>query len=133
MQLMRRFRLHALACSLAVLLCELIARPYTTMGVCDDGPYILMARTLATTGHIVYNGWAAPMLGWQLYLAAAFIKLFGFSFTAVRMGTIFIAMLMAFVLQRTLVAASISDRNATLATRDALYHVSLDIEGRRLI
>jgi len=111
-----KYRIPAFFCALAVLVCELIAHPTTTMGVCDDGPYILMARTLATTGHIVYNGWAAPMLGWQLYLAAAFIKLFGFSFTAVRMGTIFIAMLMAFVLQRTLVAASISDRNATLAT-----------------
>ena len=29
--------------------------------------------------------------------------------------------------------AFLEDGNATLATRDALYHVSLDIEGRRLI
>jgi Dolichyl-phosphate-mannose-protein mannosyltransferase len=116
LQLIRRLRLPALFCAFAVLVCELLAHPSTTMSVCDDGPYILMARTLATTGHIAYNGWAAPMLGWQLYLGAAFIKLFGFSFTAVRMGTICIAMLMAFVLQRTLVAASISGRNATLAT-----------------
>ena len=86
------------------------------MSVCDDGPYILMAHTLATTGHIAYNGWATAMLGWQLYLGAAFIKLFGFSFTTVRSCTIFIAMLMAFLLQRTLIRASISGRNATLAT-----------------
>jgi Dolichyl-phosphate-mannose-protein mannosyltransferase len=116
LQLIRRYRIPALFCTLAVLLCELISRPYADMGICDDGPYILMARTLATTGHIAYNGWAAPMLGWQLYLGAAFIKLFGFSFTAVRMGTIFIAMLLAFVLQRTLVRAGITERNATLAT-----------------
>ena len=114
--ILTRYRLPALFCALAVLVCELIAHPYTTMSVCDDGPYILMAHTLATTGHIVYNGWAAPMLGWQLYLGAAFIKLFGFSFTAVRMSTIFIAMLMAFLLQRSLVAANITERNATLAT-----------------
>jgi hypothetical protein len=86
------------------------------MGIYDDGPYIVMARTLASTGHIVYNGWAAPMLGWQLYLAAAFIHLFGFSFTTVRMSTLLVAVLMAFLLQRTLVRAGISERNATIGT-----------------
>jgi hypothetical protein len=99
-----------------VLVCELIASPYANMGVCDDGPYILMARTLATTGHILYNGWGAPMLGWQLYLGAAFIKLFGFSFTAVRSCTVLVAMALAFLLQRTLVRANITERNATIGT-----------------
>ena len=116
MHLVRRYRIPALFCALAVLVCELIARAYAAMGICDDGPYVLMAHTLATTGHIVYNGWAAPMLGWQLYLAAAFIKLFGFSFTAVRMSTVLVAMALAFVLQRTLVRANISEFNATLGT-----------------
>ena len=116
MHLVRRYRIPALLCALAVLVCELIARAYAAMGICDDGPYVLMAHTLATTGHIVYNGWAAPMLGWQLYLAAAFIKLFGFSFTAVRMSTVLVAMALAFVLQRTLVRANISEFNATLGT-----------------
>ncbi len=116
MQLVRRFRIPALLCCLAVLFCELIARPYTTMGVADDGPYILMAHTLAATGHMVYNGWANPMLGWQLYLGAAFIKLFGFSFTAVRMSTLFVSLALVFCLQRTFVRAGINERNATLAT-----------------
>jgi hypothetical protein len=116
LQLVRRLRISALFCALAVLLCELIARPYVTMGVADDWPYILMARTLATTGHVVYNGWANPMMGWQLYLAAALIKLFGFSFTAVRMSTVLVAMAMAFVLQRTFVRCKLSEPNATLAT-----------------
>jgi hypothetical protein len=112
----RRYRIPALICALAVLLCELIAHPVADMSLCDDGPYILVARTLASTGHIVYNGWPAAMLGWQLYLAAAFIKLFGYSFTTVRSSTIFIAMLMAFVLQRILVRANISERNAAIGT-----------------
>ena len=116
MQLIRRYRLPAIVCALAVLVCELLARPYASMGVCDDGPYILMGRTLATTGHFVYNGWAAPMIGWQLYLGAAFIKLFGFSFTAVRFSTVLVAMVLAFLLQRTLVLAGITERNATLGT-----------------
>jgi hypothetical protein len=116
LQLARRFHLPALLCAFAVLLCELIAHPYTTMGVCDDGPYILIAQKLAATGHIVYNGNTTPFLGWQLYLAAAFIKLFGFSFTAVRMSTLLVAVALAFLLQRTLVRAGITGRNATLST-----------------
>ena len=62
------------------------------MGICDDGPYIFVAKNLASTGHITYNGWSEAMLGWQLYLGAAFIKLFGFSFTAVRMSNLLVAM-----------------------------------------
>jgi hypothetical protein len=116
LQVVRRFRIPALLCALAVVLCELIARPYANMGICDDGPYIAMAHTLATTGHIAYNGWPAAMLGWQLYLGAAFIKLFGFSFTVVRSSTILVAMIMAFVIQRTLVRVSITERNATIGT-----------------
>jgi hypothetical protein len=116
LQLVRRLRIPALFCALAVLLCELISRPYTTMGIADDSPYILMARTLATTGHIAYNGWGAPMLGWQLYLGAALIKLFGFSFTAVRGSTVLVAMALAFILQRILVRSNINERNATLGT-----------------
>ncbi len=116
MQFIRRFHVQALFCALAVLLCELISHPVATTGVGDDGAYILMVRTLANTGHVVYNGWAAPMLTWQLYFAAAMVKLFGFSFTVVRMSTLLIAMALAFVLQRTLVRANITERNATIGT-----------------
>ena len=116
MQIVHKYRIPALLCAFAVLLCELISRPYTTMGVGDDGPYIRMAQTLATTGHVVYNAWASPMLTAQLYLGAAFIKLFGFSFTAVRFSTVVVAMLLAFVLQRALVLAGITEHNATLGT-----------------
>ena len=38
------------------------------------------------------------MLLWQLYLGAAFIKLFGFSFTIVRMTTLLVAVVLAFFL-----------------------------------
>jgi hypothetical protein len=106
----------ALFCSLAVLLCELISRPYADMGICDDGPYILVAKNLAATGHIAYNGWSAAMLVWQLYLGAGLIKLFGFSYTTVRMSTLLVAVLLPFFLQRSMVRASISERNATLGT-----------------
>jgi hypothetical protein len=116
MQFARRFRLPAFFCSLAVLVCSLISRPFAEMGIADDGPYVLTARTLAATGHISYNGWVSAMLGWQLYLGAAFIRLFGFSFTAVRMSALLVAMALAFFLQRTLVLTGITERNATIGT-----------------
>lgn len=116
MQLIRQLRLPAIACSLAVLLCELVARPYANMGICDDGPYILVAQKLATTGHIIYNGWSAAGLVWQLYLGALMIKIFGFSFTTVRMSTWVVAIVLAFVLQRTFVLAGASERNSTIGT-----------------
>lgn len=116
MQLSQRFRLPAIFCALAVLVCELISRPFANMGISDDGPYILVAQKLAATGHIVYNGWSAAMMGWQLYLAAALIKLFGFSFTTVRSSTMLVSVALAFFLQRTLVRAGISERNATIGT-----------------
>ncbi len=99
-----------------MIVCELIGRPYASMGIGDDGPYILVTKNLAATGHIVYNGWSAAMLAWQLYLGAAFIKLFGFSFTTVRMSTLLVAAMLAFVLQRTMVRAGICEWNATIGT-----------------
>ncbi len=116
MQRIRRFQIPALICALAVLICGLVSRPYSSMGFVDDGPYILMAQHLAATGHIAYNGWATAIIGWQLYLGAAFIKLFGFTFTTVRASTLLVSMALAFVLQRILVYANISQRNATLGT-----------------
>ena len=114
MQLARKFRMPAVMCALAVLVCELVSWPYTTMGVCDDMSYILIARKVAETGHIFYNGPTTPMLGWQLYLGALFIKLFGYSLTTVRMSTLLVSMVLAFVLQRLLVRANISERNAMI-------------------
>ena len=116
MPLVRRFRLPAIFCAFALLVCELISRPYAEMGISDDAPYILMARTLAFTGHIAYTGWATAMLGWQLYLGAAFIKLFGFSYTSVRMSTLLVSLAIAVLLQRIFVRAGITERNAVLAT-----------------
>jgi hypothetical protein len=116
MHIVRRYRIPALLCALAVLLCDLISQPFANMGIIDDAAYIPMARTVAATGHIAYNGWPAAMLGWQLYLGAASIKLLGFSFTTIRMTTVLVAMALAFVLQRTLVRVNINQRNATIGT-----------------
>jgi hypothetical protein len=82
----------------------------------DDWSYVQSVRVLALTGHVVYNGWAAPILGWQLFLGALFAKLFGPSFTAIRASTLLIALITAFIVQRTLVRTGINSRNSTIGT-----------------
>ena len=82
----------------------------------DDFSYTKSALILAQTGHVVYVGWAAAMIGWQLYLGAIFIKVFGFSFTVVRLSTLPIAMLTAFLVQRAFVRSGLNDWNACLGT-----------------
>jgi Dolichyl-phosphate-mannose-protein mannosyltransferase len=106
----------AVFCAIIFVLCEAISRPFAEMGVCDDWSYIRTAELLAQTGHIQYNGWATAMIGWQLYPAAVFLKLFGFSFTAARMSTFLVAVLTTFLIQRTFVRAGINERNATIGT-----------------
>ena len=109
-------RLPAILCALTLPLAALAIRPVVEMGLCDDWSYIKTVQILAQTGHVVYNGWATAMLGWQLYLGAIFVKLFGFSFTIVRASILPIAMATAFLSQRTLVRAGINDWNASLGT-----------------
>lgn len=101
---------------MTLLVCELISRPFAEMGICDDWSYIRTAQHLAATGHIVYNGWAAAFIGWQLYVGATMIKLFGFSFTAPRMGVLLISLVTAFLFQRLLVRTGLSETNATFGT-----------------
>jgi hypothetical protein len=113
---LQRLRLPALFCCLTFLLAAFFAHPYAEMGICDDWSYIRTAQKLAATGHLEYNGWATAMVGWQLYLGAAFIRLFGFSFTVVRMSTLFVAVLTTFFLHRTLARAGLSARSATIGT-----------------
>ncbi len=108
--------LPALLCALLPVLCYVVIRPFAEMGIDDDWSYIKTAQVLAQTGHIVYNGWGSPILGWNLYVALLFIKLFGFSFTAVRLSSLVEAIATAFLLQRTMVRAGLHERNATLAT-----------------
>jgi len=108
--------LPALTCATTLLVCYFVIRPYAEIGIGDDFSYIKTAQVLAQTGHIAYNGFATAMLGWQLYSGALFIKLFGFSFTIVRLSTLIEAMATAFLLERTLERAGLNAWNAALAT-----------------
>jgi hypothetical protein len=109
-------RMCALLCAFALLFCSVITHPVAETGMNDDGPYIRSAQLLAQTGHVVYNGWATAMLGWQLFLGALFAHLFGPSFTAIRASTLLVAIATAFLTHRTLVRAGVNTRNATLGT-----------------
>ncbi len=107
---------RALLCSLALLVCAMIARPFVEMGVDDDWSYIRSAMHLAQTGHIAFNGWNAPILGWQLYFGALFVKLFGSSFTATRFSVLVIAATTVYLVHRVLILCGISERDATIGT-----------------
>lgn len=107
---------QALICSFALVVCTLVARPFVEMGINDDFAYIRSALYLAQTGKIAYFGWGSPMLGWQLYLGAFFIKLFGFSFSVVRFSVLLVAAVTVYLLHRTLVRCGINEGNATIGT-----------------
>jgi hypothetical protein len=109
-------RRPAFLCALILLVCALATHPIAEIGMIDDWSSAQSARMLALTGHIVYNGWSAPILGWQLYLGALFIKFFGPSYAAVRASVVLVSLLTAYLSQRTLVRAGINSRNATIGT-----------------
>ncbi len=65
-----RGAVNGLLCALGMAVCVLIARPFAEIGFLDDWSYARTAQLLAQTGHMVYNGWAAPIVGWQAYWGA---------------------------------------------------------------
>ena len=77
---------NLLLCVLVTLAAMLVAWPFAEGGYIDDFSYIHMAKTLAETGRFAYNGWPTAMLGIQVWWGAAWIWLFGFSFTLVRLS-----------------------------------------------
>jgi Dolichyl-phosphate-mannose-protein mannosyltransferase len=105
-----------LLCVLALICCLVIADPMLRMGVDDDFSYMWMAKRLAETGHVIYNGWTEPMVGWQLYLGAFFIKLFGFSFTILRVSILLLAIPTIVLMHRLFLRFGLNEWNATLAT-----------------
>jgi hypothetical protein len=101
-----------LLCGCIILLAIFSTHPVAEMGFCDDFSYIKTAFIYAQTGHIVYNGWSAPILGWQIPWGALFIKLFGYSFTAVRWSMLPIAFATIWLFFEILIRLGINRRNA---------------------
>ncbi len=102
----------ALFCGVVTVLTALAAWPFAEVGFIDDWSYKKSASMLASTGHLVYNGWSTAMLGWQLYLGALFIRLFGDSYTSVRMSTLLVSFLTVVLFERTLAGFGLNRRNA---------------------
>ncbi|MDP9051145.1 MAG: glycosyltransferase family 39 protein [Acidobacteriota bacterium] len=101
--------------------CISVSHPSLEMGSNDDWSYAFSARVLAGTGHIVYNGWATVILGWQLYWGALFIKIFGFSFFILRISTSILAIVSLALLQRIFVRLGINTWNSTIATLSVAF------------
>ncbi len=107
---------NGLMCALVVAGCLWATYPVAEIGFIDDWSYVKTAQVFAQTGHFVYNGWATAMLGWQVVWGALFIKLFGFSFTVVRLSTLFVAMAVIVLFHAVLVRFGVNARNAVLGT-----------------
>jgi len=109
-------RRQGLVCAFITVLAVLVAYPWLEMGTNDDWSYARTSLDMARTGHIVYNGWATAMLGWQIFWGALVIKLFGFSFLVLRLSTLPFAMGSAYLLHQICIRLGLNARNAILAT-----------------
>ena len=107
---------NGLLCSLLFAVCFWICWPVAQMGFIDDWSYIKSAQVFAQTGHFVFNGWATAMLGWQLVWGALFIHLFGFSFMAVKLSTLPLAMACVFLFYLIQIRFGIRPANAVFGT-----------------
>lgn len=85
---MSTLRRGPLLCVLVVIAAVLSTGPWLEMGLNDDWSFAYIARGFARTGHIAYNGWAAPLLGLQVVWGGWLIRAFGFSFTLLRLSTL---------------------------------------------
>jgi hypothetical protein len=103
---------NGLLCAFVVAACVLIANPVANMPFSDGFSYDKTALDFARTGHIFYNGWATAMLGWLIPWGALFIKVFGFSFTVMRLSMLPIAMATVYLFHRILRRFGIHPANA---------------------
>jgi hypothetical protein len=111
-----RARALAILSTFVLAVCVLLTHPVLEMGLNDDFAYIRTTLDFVRTGHIIFNGWEAAMLGWQILWGALFIKLFGFSFTVVRFSVFLLSIFSTYLLHRTMTRFGINAWNATMGT-----------------
>jgi hypothetical protein len=109
-------RARPLLCAALAAASILATIPVLEMGLYDDWSYTYTARALAVSGRMAYTNWGAPMVGVQACWAAALIRLFGFSFTLVRLSTLPFAAGCAFLLYWLGRAAGLNPRFAVFAS-----------------
>jgi hypothetical protein len=82
----------------------------------DDFSYVKTALEFARTGHLVYNSWGASVGGWQAMAGGECIRVFGFSFTMLRVAMLVVGMAILVLFHQLLVGFGIGRRNALLGT-----------------
>ena len=107
---------NALFCVLIVVGCALLTNPVANMPFSDEFSYDKTALEFARTGHILYNGWATAMLGWLIPWGALFIKIFGFSFTGMRLSMLPIDAATVYLFHQILRRFGINSTNAIFGT-----------------
>ncbi len=80
-------RSAAMICGAALTAAFLLVNPFVQMPFDDDWSYSFSVRELIRTGHLAYNGWAAPLIISHVLWGTLFAKLFGYSFVALRFST----------------------------------------------
>jgi hypothetical protein len=96
--------------------CALMTNPVANMPFSDGFSYDKTALEFARTGHILYNGWATAMLGWLMPWGALFIKVFGFSFTVMRLSMLPIDAATVYLFHQILRRFGINSQNAIFGT-----------------
>jgi hypothetical protein len=109
-------RRNGLICSLVVAACVLVADPRADMPFSDGFSYVKTTLDFIRTGHILYNGWATAMLGWLVPWGALFIKVFGFSFTVMRLSMLPIDIATVFLFHQILRRFGLNSQNAIFGT-----------------
>jgi hypothetical protein len=103
-----------LVCGLVVVACILACRPFVEAGYIDDWSMARTAHIFAETGHFAYNGWAAMTEGWQILWGALFVRIFGFSYTVVRLSLLPVTFLAIYLFRQCLIQFRFTERRATL-------------------
>jgi len=99
-----------------VMACALLTNPVANMPFSDEFSYDKTALEFARTGHILYNGWTTAMLGWLIPWGALFIKIFGFSFTDMRLSMLPIDAAIVYLFHQILRRFGINPGNAIFGT-----------------
>jgi hypothetical protein len=75
-------------CAALIIAAFFLVNPSAEMPFCDDWSYAFTVRRLLDTGALTYNGGATAMIVSHVLWGALFSKLFGFSFTVLRLSTL---------------------------------------------
>jgi hypothetical protein len=110
------FSRQSLLCALLFGLCLLLIWPVAAIGIDDDWVYCITALDFARTGHLLFHGWASPILGWQALWGALCIKLFGWSFTCLRLSMVPIALATVLLYRAILRRFGLNDAHASFGT-----------------